>query len=232
MLLFSEGVLFKLGDKLQYKTVLGTACIQITEKKSKFITYVSYIQNECDAIDFLDEIKSMHRDARHNVYAYSIGGQNPIQRHSDDGEPTGTGGIPVIEAIKAKGVEDVIVVVTRYFGGILLGKGGLSRTYAKAAAMGLDAIHVVNKVLCRQIIVETEYGQSGKLQGLISEQGFYIENTNYEHNVKMQILVAVDKIENFIRIVNDVTDGIADIKMYDSRYIITEPNGKIISFGH
>lgn len=215
--------------KGEYKTVFKTVSAQIVEKKSKFIAYVGYAPDEDNANIFIEQIKTMHRDARHNVYAYSIMGDLILQRHNDDGEPTGTGGIPVMEAIKAKGIHDVVIVVTRYFGGILLGKGGLARAYGRAAALGLDECHIVKKLLCEHVTLDLDYGQMGKLQAFITENGFYIDDIKYQDNVEMNVFVPKSKMPPFMYAINNITSGEIDIRPLGNRYIITEDDGRLLS---
>ena len=136
----------------EYLTASGEASAEMEEKKSRFIATVKPVATEEEAQFFINSIKSRCWNATHNVYAYYIGGDTVTQRFSDDGEPSGTAGIPVLEAIKKLGVEDTAVVVTRYFGGTLLGASGLVRAYGKSAAMGIEAAGIVKRMLC----VETD----------------------------------------------------------------------------
>ncbi len=131
---------------MSYFTVKGSATSEFQEKKSTFIGYIKRVNTEEEAKNFVNEIKSMHKEATHNVYAYIVGENKGIQRYSDDGEPQGTAGIPVLEVIKKNDLTDVAVVVTRYFGGILLGGGGLIRAYSKGASSAIEEAGVVEKV--------------------------------------------------------------------------------------
>ena len=127
---------------MQYRTIRAAASAEFVEKRSQFIGYISPVTTQQDAIAFIDSIKSKHWDATHNCYAYSVGVSGACARYSDDGEPSGTAGLPMMEALRRSGVTDALVVVTRYFGGILLGAGGLTRAYGKSARDALAAAGV------------------------------------------------------------------------------------------
>jgi len=130
---------------MQYKTISKEATVEMEEKKSRFIANVKPVSSEEEALEFINNIRAKYWDATHNVYAYYISGENIIQRFSDDGEPSGTAGMPVLEVIKRMELKDLVVVVTRYFGGILLGASGLVRAYSKSAALGIEAAGIVTK---------------------------------------------------------------------------------------
>jgi len=133
----------------EYKTVLNHAVYEIDEKKSRFIASVKPVSTEDEAIRFINDLKSKYWDATHNVYAYTIGKNDEVQKFSDDGEPSGTAGKPVLETIKSKGIKNVLVVITRYFGGTLLGAGGLIRAYSESASLGLDKAGIIKVVKCK-----------------------------------------------------------------------------------
>ena len=130
-----------------FRTIHDYGCDEIIINKSKFIGYASPINSEDEAIEFINQIRKKHSDATHNVYAYVYGDNNSIQRYSDDGEPSGTAGMPVLNVIKLEDLRNVVVVVTRYFGGVKLGAGGLVRAYTKGAKIGLDNGIIVDKIL-------------------------------------------------------------------------------------
>lgn len=139
-----------------YKTIEGRAIDEIVEKKSRFIGHIAHVETEEEALAFLDEVRTQHRMARHNVYAYVL--RNGRIRYSDDGEPQKTAGMPTLEAIQHAGLVDVAVVVTRYFGGILLGTGGLVRAYTQATQAAIEASEVVVVSRCVDIMFEVPYG--------------------------------------------------------------------------
>ncbi len=154
----------------EYITVEKAAVAEITEKKSRFIAYVFPVKTEAQAQEHIAEIRKKHYDARHNVYAYCINNGN-IARYTDDGEPSGTAGVPVLECIKHRGITDCLVVVTRYFGGILLGTGGLVRAYSSAASEGLNAAAVVAVKPAYLISVPCGYADYERLQRLLKNNG-------------------------------------------------------------
>ena len=148
-----------------YKTVHEFGQDEVIIEKSTFIGYAKPVKTEEEAVEFINEIKKKHKDARHNVWAYTIGQNMNIQRYSDDGEPQGTAGIPTLEVIKKEDLRDVAVVVTRYFGGIKLGAGGLVRAYTKGAKIGLEAAKIIEKVMFQEVRVRIDYNQLGRVQG-------------------------------------------------------------------
>lgn len=190
-----------------YLTIKDSCEQRFEEKKSEFIGYVKRVESESDAKKFIQEIRNMHKQATHNVYAYIIGENKGIQRYSDDGEPQGTAGIPVLEVIKKNNISDCVVVVTRYFGGILLGAGGLVRAYSKAAVMAIEKAGVVEKVkgIALQIIID--YDMLGKFQYSCEQNQWFIEEIIYEDKVKLLFYFEVDKKEQFEKKVIDITKG-------------------------
>ena len=167
----------------KYVTVLGVAAAEYTEKRSKFIATVSHCETEEEALEFLDEMRTRYWDARHNVFAYSIKGQG---RFSDDGEPHGTAGKPVFDVINGEGVTDLAVVVTRYFGGVLLGTGGLVRAYSKSAKDALENAKKAEMIPCMVFETVCEYTDHGKLLNLIEAQGGIIEQSNFTDKVVLR----------------------------------------------
>ena len=167
----------------KYVTVLGEAVAEYTEKRSKFIATVRHCETEEEALEFLDEMRTKYWDARHNVFAYSIKGQG---RFSDDGEPHGTAGKPVFDVINGEGVTDLAVVVTRYFGGVLLGTGGLVRAYSKSAKDALENAKKAEMIPCMVFETVCEYTDHGKLLNLIEAQGGIIEQSNFTDKVVLR----------------------------------------------
>ena len=150
-----------------YRTVADFGQDEIIIEKSTFIGYAKPVTTEEEAQAFIQELKKKHRDATHNVPAYVLGEHNDIQRCNDDGEPSGTAGVPVLEVIRKEDLRDVVVVVTRYFGGIKLGAGGLVRAYTKGAKIALEAAGIITKVLYQTVIVSVDYTMLGNLQNLL-----------------------------------------------------------------
>lgn len=173
---------------MSYITIRDYGEDSFVEKKSEFIGYAKRVETEEEAKAFVDEIKSKHKQARHNCFAYIVGENMGIQRYSDDGEPQGTAGIPILEVIKKNNITDCCIVVTRYFGGILLGTGGLTRAYTTGAALAIKSAGIIEKVEGLKITVEVNYDLLGKLQYLCSQNNWHIEDTEYADKVKFYIL--------------------------------------------
>ena len=208
--------MIKIDNK--YKTVKVCANAEIIEKRSRFIAYVRPVDTEDGALEYLNHIKQKHRDARHNVYAYIIR-ENNTMRYSDDGEPGGTAGMPVLDMIKKEGLCDIIIVVTRYFGGVLLGTGGLVHAYSAAAKAGINAAGIVNMVLCRKIVIECAYNLIGKVQYEISEYpDAFCGEAQYGGRVSIDVYVPTDKEKEFIDRINDKTNGSAKISLGEIDY--------------
>lgn len=194
-----------------YYTVDGTAYAEYEEKKSRFLAYVGHAEDEKSAHEFIEKIKSKHWDAAHNVYAYIAGADIKCQKFSDDGEPSGTAGLPVLEAIKRKKLEDVIVVVSRYFGGVLLGASGLVRAYGKAASLGIEAARIVAVKMCYPIDIDIEYGLLGKMQNLFKQYEVSVVDAIYSDKVNIKILVPYDKAEPLLKEISQVSSGTAQV---------------------
>lgn len=201
-----------------YFTIKDEVSSQFEEKKSIFIGHVKRVYSEDEAKEFINKIKNEQKEARHNVYAYVIGQNMGIQRYSDDGEPQGTGGVPVLEVIKKNEITDVVVVVTRYFGGILLGKGGLVRAYSKGAAMAISDGGIVEKVKGVMIDIILEYDMLGKVQYLFEQKLWHIENTDYTDKVKLLMYCEVDKLEEVQSEIIETTNGKCEIIVGDEEY--------------
>ena len=159
---------------MQYRTIRAAASAEFVEKRSRFIGYISPVTTQQDAIAFIDSIKSKHWDATHNVPAYIIREGN-ICRFSDDGEPQGTAGMPALNVLQKEELTDCVLVITRYFGGILLGGGGLVRAYSHAAKIAVDAGSIVTRAECSIVKIRCDYTFYGRLASLIPEQGGIVE---------------------------------------------------------
>ena len=189
-----------------YKTVRTAAQDEFTEKRSRFIGYCTPVATEAEATAFISRIRSKHWDARHNVYAYSLREGN-IKRYSDDGEPSGTAGMPVLDVIVKNGVTDVCVVVTRYFGGVLLGTGGLVRAYSQAARLALDAGEVVLMERCALCTLHCTYNQYGKVAALVQSLSAGLDDTVYGADVTLQFHIRPDNISSLEKSLADATAG-------------------------
>ncbi|MBE7055360.1 MAG: YigZ family protein [Ruminococcaceae bacterium] len=191
------------------------------ERKSRFIGYCRPVKNQDEAIDFINEIRAMHRQATHNVYAYILRNDN-IMRYSDDGEPAGTAGVPVLEVIKKEGLTDICVVVTRYFGGILLGAGGLVRAYGKAAKIGIDAAVRIEKIYCNLYLIRCNYSTYGKLEYAINTEGYILKDCAFENDVCLTVGVRQGQESAFLKTVADISGGSAQINELPGEYITKE----------
>lgn len=201
-----------------YKTVKNDACDEMIERKSRFIGYCRPVKTQDEAIEFINEIRSIHRQATHNVYAYVLREDN-IMRYSDDGEPAGTAGVPVLEVIKKEGLTDIAVVVTRYFGGILLGAGGLVRAYGKSAKLGIDAATIIEKIYCSVFIIKCDYSTYGKLEYSINSQGHILKDCVFENDVCLTVGVRCGEENAFLKSVADISGGNAQITQLEGEYI-------------
>lgn len=210
-----------MSQKNRYKTVSRESETLLVEKKSKFISHVMPVDNEPDALAYLNKIRSQYPDARHNVYAYVID-ENNIFRYSDDGEPSGTAGMPVLDTIRKAGLVDVVVVVTRYFGGTLLGTGGLVHTYSASARQGLEASGIIVRMMCDVVSVSLDYNMAGKLQHKIASEGLLLEDTAYGENVELVICSPQEETERLISEITDLTNGRAQCTVTDRKYINQE----------
>ncbi len=166
----------------EYKTVEKENSDEFIEKKSRFIGYVCPVQTQQEAVDFINSIKSKHWDATHNVYAYVLK-ENNIQRYSDDGEPSGTAGVPVLDVILKNELVNVCVVVTRYFGGTLLGAGGLVRAYSHASKLAVEAGRIITMAPCKILKVSVDYSFYDRLNILLNDFGANVESTDFSDKV-------------------------------------------------
>lgn len=190
----------------EYLAVVEGGQGEIVEKKSRFIGYTASVETEEDAVGFIEQIKKKHYDARHNCFAYSIGlGNQPTLRFSDDGEPQGTAGKPILEVIQGSGVRNICIVVTRYFGGTLLGTGGLVRAYTDAAKAGLEASVICRKRQMIEAELTIEYGDLGKVQYMMEHTDGKIIDTIYTDKVVLQVQVYAPQYPDFVRNVTEAT---------------------------
>ena len=210
-----------------YKTLHEFAMDEVIIEKSTFIGYAKPIKTEEEAVEFINEIKKKHKDATHNVWAYTVGKTMNIQRYSDDGEPQGTAGIPTLEVIKKEDLRDVAVVVTRYFGGVKLGAGGLVRAYTKGAKIGIEAAKVIEKVMYQEVRIKIDYNQLGKVQNEIMNMNYFVKDTIYEDNVEIIVYSRLEEVKVLTDKMIDITSATAEIKLGEEFYL-SEQNGNII----
>ena len=201
---------------------------EIVEKKSRFIATVRPVESEEEAVAFINEMKKKYWDARHNCSAFVIGDRQEISRCSDDGEPAQTAGRPMLDVLLKEELHNVCVVVTRYFGGTLLGTGGLVRAYQKATQEGLADSVIIDKQLGRKLAIGTDYNGLGKLQYLIAKEGLTILDTVYTDKVELSLMVPIEEVQSFEKKVTEATNGNADISCGEEvLYAIIEKKLKI-----
>lgn len=207
-----------------YKTLHDFGSDEIIIEKSTFIGYAKPIKTEEEAVEFVNEIKKKHKDATHNVWAYTVGPTMNIQRYSDDGEPQGTAGIPILEVMKKSNITDCAIVVTRYFGGILLGAGGLTRAYTKGASVALKAAGVVEKVKGVKITLDMEYDMLGKFQYKCNEKNWYIEDTEYTDKVSVHMIAELDVASEIEKTAIEISNGKIITSKEDEKIYFKEEN--------
>lgn len=189
-----------------YLTIKDRAEASFIEKHSEFIGYLAPVTTNDDAVAFINEIKSKHRKATHNVYAYILRDDN-IVRYSDDGEPQGTAGVPVLDVLKKRGLTDICCVVTRYFGGILLGGGGLVRAYSHATSIAVDSASIMDMCSCYQLKFSMDYTLYGKVNYILPNFDIKILDTNFSNCVTITLLVKVERFEELNKKLIDVSNG-------------------------
>lgn len=205
---------------MSFKTIHEYGEDEIIINKSRFIGYAKPIDSEEEAINFINKIKEKHRDATHNVYAYVCGKTSNIQRYSDDGEPSGTAGIPILELIKKEDLKNVVVVVTRYFGGIKLGAGGLIRAYIKGAKIAIEAAKIVEKKLFQTVNVRIDYTLHGKMENAImSKNEFIITDIEFDSSVNYTIICEKEKKDELITFVRDLSSDNFDYSFGEEKYL-------------
>ena len=207
-----------------YKTIHKYGENEIIINKSRFIGYAMPINTEEEALDFIEKIKTKHRDASHNVYAYVVGENSNIQRFSDDGEPSGTAGIPALEVIKKEDLRNVVVVVTRYFGGIKLGGGGLIRAYTKGAKIGLEAGLIIEKVLHHRLKIRINYTLYGMIENYLITNGFIVDDIVYDDAVNIYVYIKFSEVDNFTRTIVDLTSGEGIVEYIEERHLPMKNN--------
>ena len=191
---------------MEYKTVYEPAKDSFVERKSEFIGHIAPVKTNEQAVDFINSIKAQHRKARHNVYAYILRDGN-ITRYSDDGEPQGTGGVPVLDVLQKEGLCDVCVVVTRYFGGILLGGGGLVRAYSHACKLAVDAARIMIMRECSQITVKCDYSFYGKITYVLPDYDVKIKSENFADDVEVTLFVKSELADALKEKLTDLSNG-------------------------
>jgi len=205
-----------------YYTVKEYGEHEIVIEKSRFICYLSRAKTEEEAQQFIQEIKKKHWNATHNCSAYLIGEHDHIQKANDDGEPSGTAGVPMLEVLKKRQLKDTVAVVTRYFGGIKLGAGGLIRAYGKAVSEGLNNIGVVERKLMRIIKTKVDYTWLGKLENELRNSEYIVKEIHYLEDVIIETYVKEEEKETFKEWMVELTNGKAEIEESVTEYLEKE----------
>lgn len=204
-----------------YNTVKGYGEHEISIERSRFIAYVNRAETEEEAQAFIADIKKKHWDANHNCSAYMIGENNLIQKANDDGEPSGTAGVPMLEVLKKRGLKDTVVVVTRYFGGIKLGAGGLIRAYGKSTSEGLNATGVVERKLMRIMKTKIDYTWLGKVENEVRTSHYQLKEIHYLDAVEVEVYVEEAAKDQFIDWMTDITNAQGEITEGENEYLET-----------
>jgi len=194
-----------------YKTIKKCTNITFTERHSEFIAYLCPVQTNEEAVNFINEIRAMHRKSTHNVYAYILRDSN-ITRYSDDGEPQGTAGVPVLDILKKNALTDVCCVVTRYFGGILLGGGGLVRAYSTSAKLAVESSDILNMCECYATEINMDYNLYSKISYIFPQYEIKEVSSKFEENVHLEILVKEQFFNSLKEKLIDISNGKIDIK--------------------
>lgn len=210
-----------------YKTLFQYAEAEEVINKSKFIGYAKPVTTEEEAVKFIEKIKKQHWNATHNVPVYIIGENNEIQRYSDDGEPSGTAGVPILEMLKKEEIKNLVVVVTRYYGGIKLGTGGLVRAYTSAAKLAIKEAKVVEKVINNLYLIRIDYTLHGKIQNELMNGEYIIKDTVYDDKVNIYVYCSPTESDKLINRITDISSGKAEIQDKDQVYL-TIHDGKVI----
>lgn len=203
-----------------FRTVYQSASAEEVIEKSRFIGYCQPIASEQEAVSFIEAIKKKHWDATHNVPVYVLGENYNVQRYSDDGEPSGTAGVPILSMLKNEGITNVVVVVTRYFGGIKLGTGGLVRAYTQVAKLGLEAAMLIDKLVYAHLSVRVSYHLHGKLQNyLMGVEDLIIESTQFTDCVEMELYMKPEIVTTVCDKLSDLTSGQAEMQSLGEAYL-------------
>lgn len=202
-----------------YKTLMKDAHDEFIVNKSRFIGYGRPCESEAEALQFLAEIRARHKDATHNCYAYIIGPNMGVMRYSDDGEPGGTAGMPIIEVMKARGVTNCAVVVTRYFGGVLLGAGGLVRAYSQGAAAAINACGVGVMHPTARYLMEISYPMLNRMDYFLKDQPVRIEDKAFTDVITYTLIVRCADEAAFLKQLTDTSEGTVEPLRYEELYL-------------
>ena len=202
---------------------------EITEKKSRFIATVRPVESEDEAVSFINETKKKYWDARHNCSAFVIGKRQELTRCSDDGEPAGTAGRPMLDVLLKENIHNAAVVVTRYFGGVLLGTGGLVRAYQQATKAGLSASEIIEKKDGAVLFIRTDYTGIGRLQYLFAQEKITVMDTAYEADVLVKAVIPENDKKRIEKTIIEQTNGTAKLEWGDE-VTFAEYDGEVLLF--
>ena len=202
----------------KYTTIKKIISGEITEKKSKFIATIFPIEDEADALQKLESVRKQHRDARHNVFVYRIA--NGAERASDDGEPSGTAGIPILDIVRGMELQNILVVVTRYFGGILLGTGGLVRAYSDATKEALKQAEKVEKIWKVEYKIKISYSYYDKILYYLRTHNIPMIKSDFTEEIELYVNVEIEKAEKFCEEVTEITERTAEILFQKENYYV------------
>ncbi|MGN1165679.1 MAG: YigZ family protein [Lachnospiraceae bacterium] len=196
----------------EYKIIYKGGEGEITEKKSRFIATTIPVNTEEEALTFVESMRKKYWDARHNCFAYVIGERNELARCSDDGEPQGTAGKPMLDVLLGEDIHNIAVVVTRYFGGVLLGTGGLVRAYSGATKQGIASSVIITKMSGIKLEIHTDYTGLGKIQYILGQRGIKILNSEYTDSVKLEVILKKDEAKQIEAEITEGTNGQAKLE--------------------
>ena len=189
-----------------YKTIRTKAADEFIERRSRFIGHIAPVSSEEEAVSFINEVRGQNREASHNCYAYILRDRQ-IKRYSDDGEPQGTAGVPILEVLERNGLVDVCVVVTRYFGGVLLGAGGLVRAYSTGTSTAVAAGGILTMVPCTSFVIETDYSLYGKLTYIFPQFHIKVLNTDFGETIRFSLLIRSERFAAFSKELSELSNG-------------------------
>ena len=202
----------------QYRMLSKGAQAELVEKKSRFIATIRPVSSEEEAVAFIEEMKKKYYDARHNCSAFVIGSKGELTRSSDDGEPSGTAGRPMLEVLTGSGIRNIAAVVTRYFGGVLLGTGGLVRAYSGAVKMALEQCETITRRYGVQMLIKTDYNGVGKIQYLLGSKDVVIQDSVYAADVQMTVLVPIEEYDRLCKELVESTNGRVGLEEVEKLY--------------
>lgn len=198
-----------------YKSIFQRGEDEVVIKKSRFIGYGCPVSTEEEALEFIKEIKDRHRDATHNCSAYIVGEKSEIQRYNDDGEPSGTAGIPILSLLKKESLTNTCVVVTRYFGGIMLGAGGLVRAYTQGAKIAIDKSLIVDMEEFFNVSLSYDYSLHGTMENYLITQKYNFKNFQFTDKVSVEIYVKASELDSFNTDIDNMTSANAKINIVE-----------------